>query len=243
MLKRPRLRDYVTLGVFILVVVGIVSLAIWQWPLVKHIFTTPEELKAYVDSFGHWAPVVFVGFYTIAVVLAVLPANILNFLAGGMFGFWEGLLLSWIASVLGAAIVILLMRRVTLSIMRIFIPNRKLERFSEYVHIHGWIYLFLLYFIPNPLGDMVNYISAASGIQVYKLLVMVAIGRLPTLILRSALGTRIERFGLLHWIVLGVIYIAIIVALYLLRKPINRLTERLSVKLFPRPPHKRPHYP
>jgi len=241
MLKQPRLQDYIVLGVGVFAVIGVAVLLVWQWPLIRHLFTTPEELEAYVDSFGVWAPLVFVGVYAVLVIISVLPAYMMNFLAGAMFGFWEGLLLSWISSMLGATVVILTMRRIALSVMRIFIPNHKLKRFSEYVHTHGWAYLFLLYLIPNPLGDTVNYVAAASGIQAYKLLIMVAVGRLPALIVRASLGSRIQSFGLWHWIVLGAIYAALIVVLYLLRNRINRFAERLATRLFPHPPHKHPH--
>jgi uncharacterized membrane protein YdjX (TVP38/TMEM64 family) len=233
--KRPRVIDYIVLCVFVLFILAIVVLVIWQWPPVRHYFLHPELLRDYVKGFGGRAPLIFMAVYTVVVFFGVIPGSIFNFLAGSMFGFWLGLLYSWIANVLGALIVILLLRRVALSFMRVFISDEKMERFSNYVHTRGWFYLFLLYFIPNPLGDLVNFIAAATRISVLRLLIMVAVGRLPTLIINASLGTAALNFELRHWVVLVLGYAAIIAALYFLRKPINRFIERVSARFFPPP--------
>lgn len=235
MLHYPRVIDYIVLAIFILVVAGIVAVCVWQWPLLRQMFTDPDRLRVLVDSFGARAPLVYIGIYTVMVVGAILPAYVLNFVSGAMFGFAEGIAYTWIGTILGAAVVIVLMRRVALSVMRIFIPNKKIERFTNYVHKYGWFYLFLLYLIPNPLGDLLNYVSAASRLQIHKLLLMVAVGRIPGIILQTALGSSLGDLKLWHWVVLIATYVAIIAALYVFRKPINSFSGRISVKLFPPP--------
>lgn len=239
MLKRVRAVDYVVLGIFILFLSGIVAFVIWQWPTIKHYISHPEFLREYVKGFRAWAPMVFIAVYTIVVFFGVIPGGIFNFFAGSLFGFWLGFLYSWIANVLGALIVILLLRRVALSFMRIFVSEEKVERFSNYVHTRGWFYLFLLYFIPNPLGDLVNFIAAATRINVWRLLILVAVGRLPTLIINATLGTAALDFEMKQWVFLALGYAAIIAVIFFLRKPINAFIEKVSVKLFSPPKPKK----
>ncbi|MBD3286680.1 hypothetical protein GF359_08785 [candidate division WOR-3 bacterium] len=238
MLKRPQPIDYVVLAIFIIVIMAIIGLIIWQWPLLEHFISFPEQLRDYVDDFGIFAPIVFVGLYALLVILAVLPAYLLNIASGAMFGFWQGVALSWLGTMIGAFFVIVVMRRVALSVMRILIPNEKIERFGRFVQKYGWFYLFLLYLIPNPLGDLVNYVSAASRLKIHKLLIMVAIGRLPTLILFAGLGTRIQTFSWWQWVIVGACFLLLIALFILFRKQLNRFAENLSVRLFPHPPHR-----
>lgn len=223
------------IGLFILVVLG--GLIAWQWPLIQMLFQNPEGIRSYVAGFGMWAPLVYCILYVFLVVIAVLPATALNFLSGAMFGFWAGIIMSWVCTVAGALIAISLMRSVARSIMNLFISDEKMHRFDIYVRKKGWAYLFLLYIIPNPLGDTLNYLGAASNIRMWKLLIMVGIGRIPALILRTALGTRVMNFTVWTWLLLIAGWLILMGVIFLLRKQINRVAERLSVRLFPSREH------
>jgi uncharacterized membrane protein YdjX (TVP38/TMEM64 family) len=101
------------------------------------------------------------------------------------------------------------------------------------VRKRGWVYLFLLYIIPNPIGDTVNYMSALSDIKLWKLLLMVAIGRIPSLIVGSWLGKQSIHFSTIHWILLGTGFVVLFVGVYLIHKPLERLAMRISERLFP----------
>jgi uncharacterized membrane protein YdjX (TVP38/TMEM64 family) len=75
---------------------------------------TAEEkaaaLRAFFDRFGVAAPLAFVGFVTVEVVVAPIPGTMLYAPGGVIFGgFWGGLL-SLAGNVIGAGIACLLMR-------------------------------------------------------------------------------------------------------------------------------------
>jgi uncharacterized membrane protein YdjX (TVP38/TMEM64 family) len=181
------------------------------------------------------APVAYFGIYVISVIIAVVPATFLNFLGGAMFGWWQGALLSWTANILGAFIAIWLFRGVARSVVHIFFPERKLERFQKFVRKRGWAYLFILYMVPAPPGDVLNFASAASDIRLYKLIIMIAIARLPVIIGRSIIGTSMVSFNVLQWIILGASLFVVLGLVYLLRNQINSLAERFSARFFPLP--------
>lgn len=196
-------------------------------------FADPRGIRTYIRSFGLWAPLIFVALYVLQIVVAPIPGTLLNFAGGLLFGWWAGVGLSWISCVIGAAVSISVMRAFGRSLMRIFISEEKLDRFDGYVRSRGWVYLFLLYIVPNPLGDTVNYMSALSNIKIWKLLIMVAAGRIPSLIVGSWLGTHSLHFKTLHWILLGVGFVALLVGVYIIHKPLENLAIKLSTRLFP----------
>jgi len=234
--RKAKKLDYVVAAVAFVIIAGLIILFLWQWPIIKSIFTNPHELKTYVNSFGPWAPMVFVAIYSVMVIVAVVPATFMNFISGALFGFWQGIFLSWASTVLGAFIAIILGRKVAHSVMRIVLPPQKLKKFHDYIRNHGWAYLFLLYLIPNPLGDTVNYIAALSRIRLYILVSLVAIGRLPALILRTSIGAQIHKFTWIHWAGLALIYLTIVVVVYIFRKDIDKFTLRFSKFLYPEHP-------
>ncbi len=232
-MKRARIGDWITFGSGVLVIGAVVAFVIWQWPSIVHIFSNPDDLREYVKSFGFWAPFAFVALYVLQIVVAPIPGSIMNFAGGLLFGWTGGVLLSWIACIVGASVSIGIMRVFGRSLMRIFLSDEKIDKFDSYVRTRGWVYLFLIYLIPNPIGDSVNYMAALSGIRFWKLLVMVAIGRLPSLMIGSLIGTQSIRFQTIHWIILGVAFVVLLVGVYLVHKPLEALAIKLSAKLFP----------
>lgn len=226
-------RDLISLFVALALIGAVVVLVFWQWPLIKLIISDPEQIRVYITSYGMWAPLVFCVIYVLLVVIAVLPASVLNLLSGIMFGFWQGLGLSWLCTVIGALIAITLMRGVARSIMRLFVNVEKLRKFDDFVRKRGWAYLFLLYVLPNPLGDTLNYVGAASDIRFYKLLIMVGIGRLPVTFFRVFLGVNMVHLPAWTWVLLIVLWLGVVAGLYFLHNHINRFAERFSVKFFP----------
>ncbi len=232
-MKKTRPGEVITLASGALVLAGLVAFVVWQWPQISHLFSNPTEIRSYIASFGIWAPLIFVALYVFQIIVAPLPGALMNFAGGLMFGWGGGVGLSWIACVAGAAISILVMRAFGRSLMRIFISDKKLDKFDGYLRSRGWVYLFLLYIVPNPLGDTVNYMAALSDIELWKLLGMVAIGRIPSLIVGSWLGKQSIHFQTVHWILLGVGFVGLLVGVYIVHRPLERLAMRISEKLFP----------
>lgn len=232
-MKKTRPGEVITLASGALILAGLVAFVIWQWPQISHLFSNPTEIRSYVASFGIWAPVIFVSLYVFQIIVAPIPGTLMNFAGGLLFGWGGGIGLSWISCVVGAVISISIMRAFGRSLMRIFISEEKLNKFDYYVRSRGWVYLFLLYTVPNPIGDAVNYMSALSDIKLWKLLLMVAIGRIPSLIVGSWLGKQSIHFKTIHWILLGVGLVVLFVGVYLVHKKLENLAIKLSARLFP----------
>ncbi|MBD3285183.1 hypothetical protein GF338_02490 [candidate division WOR-3 bacterium] len=235
--KKIRLGDIISLASGAIVIAAIVAFVVWQWPNLRPFFADPEQspqaLRDYIAGFGIWAPLIFVGLYVLQIVVAPIPGTLMNFAGGLLFGWFGGIGLSWISCIAGAAVSIAVVRRFGRSLMRIFMSDEKIDRFDSYVRTRGWVYLFLLYTIPNPIGDAVNYMSALSDIKFWKLLVMVGIGRIPSLIVGSWLGTQSLHFKTIHWILLGAGFVLLLAGVYIIHKPIENLAIKISARLFP----------
>lgn len=54
----------------------------------------PTQFQAWVDSYGIWGRMLFVGMVVLQVVVAFIPGEPIELAAGYAFGFWEGTLLT-----------------------------------------------------------------------------------------------------------------------------------------------------
>ena len=71
----------------------------------------PDEMRAWIESAGIWAPLAFVAAKTSTIVFAPLNGSFLYPLAGTLFGFWKGLALVVIGDALGGTIAFWISRR------------------------------------------------------------------------------------------------------------------------------------
>jgi uncharacterized membrane protein YdjX (TVP38/TMEM64 family) len=84
---------------------GLFFLVLRQFDLAAKLQTA----QAWVADHGAWGPVAFIGIYIVAVV-AALPASILTAGAGGIFGWWAGLIYVSVAATMGACLAFLISR-------------------------------------------------------------------------------------------------------------------------------------
>ena len=90
----------------------------------------PESFQAWVDGFGVWGRLVFVGMVYLQVVVALIPGEPFELMAGYVFGMWEGTLLSMAGILLGSATVFLLVRRFGSKFAEVFFPQKELKRLN-----------------------------------------------------------------------------------------------------------------
>ncbi len=92
----------INLGVLI-VGLGSIYLALKVWG--------PEEMRAFIESAGVWAPLALIAAKTSTIVFAPLSGALLYPLAGTLFGFWKGIVLVFIGDAIGGSIAFWISRR------------------------------------------------------------------------------------------------------------------------------------
>ena len=71
----------------------------------------PEAFREWVNSAGIWGRLLFVGVVMLQVVVAFIPGEPIELVAGYAFGFWEGSLLTLLGFLIGSWIVFVLVRK------------------------------------------------------------------------------------------------------------------------------------
>jgi len=60
------------------------------------LYEEKQQVRAMVDRWGGWAPIVFIGIQAMQVIIAPIPGDVTGLLGGFVFGQWLGFLYSTI---------------------------------------------------------------------------------------------------------------------------------------------------
>ncbi len=198
--------------IFGIVLVLAVPLFVWRDELLR-IFADREQVAAEIRAAGAWGPAVIVGLAVAQTIVAPIPGQMTNFVAGYVYGPWLGFLYSWLGLVLGAWLAMLLARYVGRPVVERLVPGAMLERVDRVAAGKGLGFFFLFFFIPGLPDDLLCFAIGFTKLPLRIMLPMAAFARLPGLIGAVWLGASAESIPPVVWVVLAVLGL-VIVALF-----------------------------
>lgn len=175
----------------------------------------PAQFQQWVDSYGIWGRMIFVGMVVLQVVVAFIPGEPIELAAGYAFGFWEGTLLTMLGFLIGSWIIFLLVRRFGVKMVEVFFPPEKIKHFSFLKDPKKSETLaFILMLIPGTPKDFLSYFAGLTPLTMGKWLLIVAIGRIPSLITSTATGAAAgERNYVLAVVIFGITAVLTLIGL------------------------------
>ncbi|SEM65031.1 Uncharacterized membrane protein YdjX, TVP38/TMEM64 family, SNARE-associated domain [Syntrophus gentianae] len=182
-------------------------------------------LKAYFLSFGPWAPVTSALLMVFQSVIAPLPAFVITFTNGLVFGAWWGTLLSWSSAMAGAALCFYLSRIFGRPLVEKLAGAHSLEladKFFEKYGKHAIVIARLLPFVPF---DPISYGAGLTGMSFRGFFVATGIGQLPATIVYSYLGQSASGTVKVLFFVFAVVTSLVIISAALKKRFERRLME------------------
>ena len=150
-----------------------------------------EQLIAKIQSYGIFAPLLFVLLQVIQIVVAFIPGGPIPMIGGAVFGMVPGILLSLAGSFLGTAIVYYLVQWIGRPLLNLFVKEEHLERFSFLKNRRKMERIvFLLFLCPGLPKDALTYIVAFNKtIPPLPLFFLTTIARFPAMALTVKMGS------------------------------------------------------
>lgn len=143
----------------------------------------PELFRAWVDRQGMWGPLLFMGMVILQIVVAVIPGEPLEIVAGYAFGAVEGTLLCLLGAFIGRVAVFLLVRRFGTRAVEVFFPLDKLQSLAFLQNkrrLTFWV--FFLFFLPGTPKDVLCYIVGLTDLPLASWLIISAIAPIPSIV-------------------------------------------------------------
>lgn len=170
-------------------------------PLLRFV-NEPEKFRAWVDGHGVWGRFAYVGCVLLQVVLAMIPGEPFEIIAGYAFGLLEGFLLCMLGIALGSMIIFYLSRRIGPPLARLFFSEEKLQKLDFLQKSKKFrIIAFLLMLLPGTPKDLLSYVVGLTNIKVRAWLLLVTVARIPSVLTSvvggDALGMQNYQFAIL----------------------------------------------
>jgi len=188
------------LGIAALVALGVGT---WRWGgTIWSLFRDRAALQAWVASFGAWAPLVGIALNAAQVIAAPIPGQVIGLANGYLFGAWLGTFYSLLGVMLGTGIVLVLTRRWGRPLVVKLVPNTQLGKLDRLVARRGTLFFFLIFLLPFLPDDLTCFAIGLTDLPLGQMLVLIAIGRLPGLIVASWVGANAASLSITAWVVL-----------------------------------------
>lgn len=146
-------------------------------------------LKSYLLSFGPWAPVVSGLLMVFQSVIAPLPAFVITFTNGLLFGAWWGALLSWSSAMAGAVVCFFIARVLGRpTVERLVGGSRGLEISDRFFDRYGDRTVLIARLLPFVSFDVISYGAGLTPLGFWRFFIATGIGQLPATLVYSYLG-------------------------------------------------------
>lgn len=178
------------------VVVLFAVLVAWRIgvPMVQFV-SQPQAFRDWVQEYGIWGKLLFVGMVILQVIVAIIPGEPLEIGAGYAFGAVEGTLLCLIGIVIGSTLVFLLVRKLGIRLVEVFFPIEKIRslRFLQDSKRLNRL-VFLVFFIPGTPKDLLCYFVGLTEMKLPTWVAISFFARIPSVVTSTlggdALGTQ-----------------------------------------------------
>lgn len=183
-------RNVILAAVILAVVFCVTSIA--MIPLIR--LLSSEEGQAIIlqkmQTFGIFAPILFVLLQVAQVVIAVIPGGPVPIIGGLLFGEGIGLLLSMVGFFFGTVIVYYLVQKFGRPIVSLFVSEDKMQKYAYLATEKKLeVLVFALFLLPGLPKDALTYIvSFNTKIKPMRLFVLTTLARLPSAALSVFLG-------------------------------------------------------
>lgn len=157
-------------------------------PLTKFL-TDPAEFQQFAKTNPILAGIVFMGIMMLQIVIAVIPGEPVQLAAGYAFGTLWGTVLALGGSILGSAVVFLLVKRYGRVLVELFFSEEQLNKISfinDSKRLNTLV--FILMFIPGTPKDLITYIVGLTPMSLLTWLLISTPARTPALLASTVAG-------------------------------------------------------
>ncbi|MFR7591674.1 MAG: TVP38/TMEM64 family protein [Longibaculum sp.] len=201
---------------FLIMAIG--CLLLYQ-PMMK-VFDNPQILRHQLQELGIIGYLILALMMALQVVFVFLPGEIIEIMAGYLYGPIGGLLACMIGSAIGSSLIYLFVKKFGISFIQRFIDIMKIEEVSFLKNKEKRNMLcFLIFFIPGTPKDAITYFIPLTDMKLSTFLLITTIARIPSIITSTigghAIGVENYIFSIIVFIVTGIISL---IGLYIYKK-------------------------
>lgn len=176
------------------------------------IFSSTDELQAYVQGFGPAAPAVFFLLQFAQVIISPIPGNVTTLAGGALFGFWKAFLLSAGAVIAGSMAAFGLARAFGRPLVVRLVGEKAVTRYVDTLASRQRLLLILFFLLPFFPDDALCLIAGLTGMGWVFFTVVLVLTRPWGLIFSALVGSGAITLPIWGWALIGAASLALLVA-------------------------------
>lgn len=220
-------------AVLLIIIIGIPLYIYFGHHEIIEQFDSMEDVNAMLQEYKGYSILVYLVSQIIQIVICVIPGQMLQFAAGYTFGFWFGLVLSWVGAAIGAVISYYLAKLLGQGILYLIFDEKQMESFIEKLNSKKAIVaVFLIYLIPGLPKDACSYAAGISNMKLKPFLLVSLIGRTPAMAGSLLIGNQVGVGAYTLAIIIGVSSVILCILGVIFKDKIMNLLNRAYDKLY-----------
>jgi uncharacterized membrane protein YdjX (TVP38/TMEM64 family) len=185
------------------------------------IFSTLDTIQTFLLQFGAWTPLAFFILQLLQIIIAPIPGGTIGLVGGALFGTFGGFFLSISGTIIGSAIVFFLSKRFGRPFVLKFVSKQLIEKYDNIKESRINGILFAIFLFPLFPDDMLCFIAGLSSMKFKTFLLIVLLGRTPSVFLNTLVGSGVMSNTPTQFIIATLIYALLVLILFLSRKRLN----------------------
>ena len=214
--------------IIFLAVMGLVTLFVGR-PLISFA-KEPEKFREWVNGFGVWGKLIFVGLIVLQIIVAFIPGEPFEIVAGYAFGTFWGTLLCVVGEVIGSVLVFLFVRKCGIRAIEVFFPREKIDslrfmRDEKKVET----FAFIAFLIPGTPKDILSYCAGITHMKLSTWVFISTVARFPSVVTSTVGGDALGMGQHLFAVIVFVVTIALsLVGLYFYNRAVKKRAEKYA---------------
>lgn len=214
--------------VFFLAAMAGLTVAMWPW--VKGLSTPQgqEKLRQWVGSLGFAGWIAMVGLQILQVVVAVIPGEPIEIIAGVLYGAWGGFLTCELGVLAGSAVVFWAVRKLGAPLVEAVFGKGKLQSYTFLQNIARLeLITFILFFIPGTPKDVLTYAAGLTSIRMARFISIAMFARIPSILSSTWGGSSFAEGNIWKTIsIFAVVGLASLLGLFIQKKVMRRFRRK-----------------
>lgn len=193
----------------------LLGLGLLAWKLQKQILDTfsilsdQEAVSAYIQSFGVLGPLVLFLFHLLQVIIAFIPGHVFVIAGGYVYGLVGGTIFNIVFVVIASQIAFIIAQKAGRPIVHRFADEDTVEKWTQIAEKKGLLFFTIAFVLPVFPTDAMNFVAGLSGMRGHKFLIASFLGRFPSIILLTLVGSHGIEFSNTTWVILVILVAAV----------------------------------
>lgn len=198
-----------------LLVGSVLALGVLTWLLRQSlsewfaVLSDQAFVSNYVQSYGALAPLVLAFLQVLQVIVAFIPGHVFVIAGGYIYGMPWGLLFNIVCVVAASQLGFLLARWAGRPLVHHLADRATIEKWEIIAEERGFLFFTIAFVLPVFPTDLMNFVAGLTGISSRKFLAANFLGRLPSVVLLTLIGSHGLELSNTVWVLLALLVTAV----------------------------------